>query len=173
MQPAVKRANNLAVVLVLVHLGAAPAARAQRGPSTPDERERAVRVAHTLEVSPLDENLRADRQWAMTWLIEVPDIQVKLCPAVLGDFLKSKYKYSPEILAQLTLSMAAYGIEHPGQASDPVAQYLAGVEGVLKAYKAILQLKPKAKSAALDELVHRQEKGELKDAVRESAASCK
>lgn len=144
-----------------------------RGPSTPEERTRAVEIAHKLQSDPLDQSLNREREWAIKWLIEVPDIHVELCTNILGDFYKPKYKYSSEITVQLTLSSAASVIEHPDQASDRMAQFVAAVEGALKAYKAILQAKPGAKSKALEELVEKQNEGKLTESVRESAKKCK
>lgn len=166
------RRTLLAVVLVLV-FGVVVAAQNPRGPSTAEERARAVTVAHKLESAPLDESLRSDREWALRWLIEVPDVSVKLCTAPLGNFVKSKYKYSSELIAQLTLSSAAFVIEHPDRASDNLGQYTAGVEGVLKAYNAILTTKPDAKSKALDELAQKQAQGTLDEYMREAVQGCK
>lgn len=167
------RKTILAGVTVVLMGAAATAAAAGRGPSTKEEREKAVRVAHALEAAPLDKSLSSDRKWALLWLIEVPDVHVTLCPRVLGDFLGSKYKYESELFGQLTLSSAAYVIEHPEEAGDPVAQYMGGVEGVLKAYQAILQEKPKAKSKVLDDLLEKQAKGELKNFVQDASKACK
>src|SRR5271169_1070628 len=80
-------------------------------PSTPEERARLVAIAHKLETNPLDPGLHADREWAIKWLIQVPDIHVGICPTILGDY--HKYKYSSEITTQLMLSGAAYTIENP------------------------------------------------------------
>jgi hypothetical protein len=170
--------HRLAMAVVFMMLSMTLAGSAQnppaRGPSTPEERARLVAIAHKLEAAPLDPSLKADRQWAILWLIQVPDLTVSLCPNVLGkDYLKTKYKYSPELTGQLTLSSAAFIIEHPDKASDKLAQYTAGAEGALKAYGAILKDNPKAKYKALDEAVARQEQGQLADFVRENSGSCK
>jgi hypothetical protein len=89
------------------------------------------------------------------------------------DFLKTKYKYSSNLVVQLTLSSAAFIIEHPDQAGDKVAMYAAGAEGLLKAYAAILKDNPKAKWKALDEAVEKQGQGHLADYVRENSQGCK
>jgi len=104
----------------------------------------------------------------MLWLIKVPDIHVSLCSSVLGDYFK--YKYSSELTVQLSFSQGAFVIEHPEQAGDQKAQYVAGAEGALKAYSAILQQKPKAKFKLLDDLLEMQAKGQLKAFVEDAAA---
>ena len=95
-----------------------------------------------------------------------------MCPTAIGDY--HKYKYSAEITTQIILSSAAYAIEHPENEKDSTAQLIAGAEGVMKAYRALLQAHPKEKSKALDELAQKQDQGKLADTVRENAAQgCK
>lgn len=139
-----------------------------QAPSTPEERARLVALAHKLESNPLDPNLRAEREWAIKWLSEVPDIHVSMCPTILGDY--HKYKYFFEITTQLMLAGAEFSIENPDQAKDQVGQYLASAQGALKAYGAILQQSPKAKSKALDEVVEQRNAGKLKELIQESAS---
>jgi len=159
--------------LVLAALVLSPArpglGQDKRGPSTPEERTRFVAIAQKMEQSPLDPGLRPEREWALRWLIEVPDVSVNLCTAPLGDFMKKKYKYSSEIVVQLTFSSGQFIIEHPDQAKDKNAQYLAGVEGALRAYQSILKAKPDAKSKELDDLIQKQTQGTLNEYVREVA----
>lgn len=154
------------VFVCLLCLAGASAALAQ-APSTPEERARLVAVAHRLEANPLDPALHSEREWAITWLIEVPDIHVGMCPTILGDY--HKYKYSSEITTQLMLSGAAFTIENPDQAKDQLAQYVAAAEGALKAYDAILQHDAKAKSKALDEMVQQKNTGKFKETVQDAA----
>jgi len=159
--------------LVLAALVLSPArpglGQDKRGPSTPEERTRFVAIAQKMEQSPLDPGLRPEREWALRWLIEVPDVSVNVCTAPLGDFMKKKYKYSSEIVVQLTFSSGQFIIEHPDQAQDKNAQYLAGVEGALRAYQSILKGKPDAKSKDLDDLIQKQTQGTLNEYVREAA----
>lgn len=161
--------------LAIWFFGACANAQAQRRePSTAEERAREVAITRKLEAAPLDESLRPDRQWAILWLVQVPDIQIKLCVSVLGDYWKSKYKYGPEITGQLTLASAAFVIEHPDKKDDLVAQEVVGVESALKAYQAILKSDPDAKSKALDELLQKQREKQLGDYIRDQAAKlCK
>jgi carboxypeptidase Q len=165
-----KIALSLALILLGVSAGIALQQQAQRGPSTPEERQRFVAIAQKMENAPLDGSLRKEREWGLQWLIQVPDITVELCIAPLGDFMNKKYKYSSEIVTQITFSSGAFIIEHPGQAKDVAAQRLAGMEGALKAYQSILKTKPDARSKALDELLEKQRDGKLADHVQETAS---
>lgn len=162
--------NQVSVGLAVLLLYTMAAAQQKRGPSTPEERKRAVAIARKLEETPLDAGLRPEVQWAIHWIADVPDVQVNLCPQSLGDF--RGYKYAPVIATQVALSSAAFLIEHPDHAGEDVAQYIAGVEGALKAYKSILRSHPE-KSPALDELLRKQDHGELASYVREAGKGCK
>ena len=96
----------------------------------------------------------------------------EVCLTSLGDMAKSKYPYDGEIVLQYTFSMAALVIEHPETVNDPNAQQLAGAEGALNAYRAILRDKPDAKSPALEALLETRTRGELPDFVRKAAIRC-
>ena len=161
-------AMALGVALVF---GQVPAS-ASEARSTPEDLRRFVSVARSLEQAPLEPGARADREWALAWLTEAPDVSVTLCPDALGGMLPEDYPYSGEIVLQDAFSMAAFAIEHPESANDPNARQLAGVEGALTAYRSILRTKPKATLAALDALLQTQSRGELPDFVRKALIGC-
>jgi hypothetical protein len=165
---------KIAVLVLLAQLAWGQTSQG-RGVSTAEERTRFVEIAHKLEGDPLDRGLDRDRDWAMRWLIEVPDVGATVCVAVLGDFMKEKkYKYSGEIVRQLVFSSAAFTIEAPTKAGDKLTQYEAGVKGVLATYQAILRVQPEARSKSLDNLLRKQADGKLSDFIRDAAAKgCK
>ena len=74
---------------------------------------------------------------------------------------------------QLTFSEAKFIIEHPDQANDDYQVYLAGVEGVLRTYQNIKKAKPKVKMEPLEELLVKQQAGQLGEFVRNAMAGCK
>jgi hypothetical protein len=144
----------------------------KRGPSTPEERQRFVALTHKLELSPLDKNLYAEKRWAIGWIDGIPDITVNICPPILGeDFLESRYRYLPEIMGQVAFGNIVFLIEHPDKRGDVVAQYTAGVESALKAYKGILKADPMV-SRTLEDLLQKQSEGKLADFVRETSKAC-
>ena len=148
--------------------------RAQnRGPSTPEERKRAVEIATLLENDPLNKDAKALSQELLVFLIQVPDISVHLCSNVLGDYKKIKGDYAPIITAQLSFSQARFIIEHPDQANDEYQEYLAGVEGVLRTYQNIKRAKPKVKIDPLEDLLAKQQAGQLGEFVKTAMARCK
>jgi hypothetical protein len=65
-------------VVATVAVFSTQAGAQQRGPSTPEERARAVQTAKSLQSDPLAPNVQEDREWLVKWLIEVPDISVKM-----------------------------------------------------------------------------------------------
>lgn len=150
-------------------------AQNKRGPSTPEERANAVKAARLLEAEPFYKDAKKIRGWLTTWIIEVPDISVGICTEYLPGLYGTKDKnYESELVGQMMFASAAFIIEHPDQAKDSVAVNLAGVEGTLRMYEAILKTKPNAKINTLDQLVQKREKGELKAYVEEIATTkCK
>lgn len=151
--------------------GLAPASASEER-SAPDDLRRFVSVTRNLEQSPLEPSLKGDREWALSWLTEVPDVTVTICADALGGLLKSKYPHAGEIILQNSFAMAAFAIEHPERASDPNAQQLAGLEGALNAYRSILRDKPEARSPALDALLKTQSRGELPAFVQKAWIRC-
>lgn len=168
------RKAMLLLVLAIALGSAGKATLAQnRGPSTPEERKRAIEIATLLENDPLNKNAKALSSELLFWLIQVPDITVTLCTNVLGDYSKIKGDYSPTIVTQLTFSEAKFIIEHPEQANDEFRVQLAGVEGVLKTYENIKKAKPKVKMEPLEQLLLKQQAGQLADFVKEAMGGCK
>jgi hypothetical protein len=164
----------LAAVFLFSFFCAAQQGQKQRGPSTPEERARFVSIAHKYETNPLDPAISKDREWAILWLIEVPDVHAKMCTEVFGkEYNKEKYAHASDLITQMLLSSGAFVIENPEKAQDDKAQYLAAVEGVLKAYQSIIREKPQATSKALDDLLQKQSQGGLADFVRETSKKCK
>jgi hypothetical protein len=156
---------------VALGCGLMPASAAEPDRSAEDRR-RFVSIARQLEEAPLEPRLEAEREWALEWLTETPDVTVNICGDALGGLLGSQYRHGGEIVVQNMFSMAAFMIEHPEAVNDPVAQQMAGVEGALKAYRSILRVNPEATSPALDSLLQTQSRGALPDFVREAWTTC-
>jgi carboxypeptidase Q len=148
----------------------------KRGPSTPEERAKAVQTARALEVDPLQPGNKDMRTWFTLWLIEVPDISVQVCGEELGPVFHESNRdknFVSEIFGQSMFSSASFIIEHPDQAKDAVAVYTAGVEGSLRAYQSILKTHPEARWPFLDDLIVKQQNGELTKFVEKATAKCR
>jgi len=121
----------------------------------------------------LSKDATAAKEWLTMWLIEVPDISVKVCGTLLGPVLESKKNYSAELVQQLMYSSAAFVIRNPNNAKDDAAVYQAGVEGSLRAYEAILTAKPKARWPFLDDLLAKRSAGQLPAYIASAMPECK
>ena len=135
--------------------------------STPEERMQWVETTRKLESSPLDDSVNKQGEAALKRVSDVHDFHVLLCPALLGEFSGMKYAYAHTITRQYMLASGAFQIENPDKLADAKATALAGVESVLKTYRAILQQKPDAKAKALDDLLKKQSQGKLKDSLKQ------
>jgi hypothetical protein len=145
----------------------------KRGPSTAEERTRFLALTRKLEQTPLDKSLYAEKKWALQWIEDIPDITVTPCPTVLGeDLFSSRYPYASNLLFQVVFGGVAFVIEHPDKKDDQVAQYTAGVESALKAYRGILRADPVA-SRALEELLQKQSEGKLAEFVKAASKDCR
>ena len=134
---------------------------AERGPSTPEERAHFVERVRALEANPLTEGASGTRQSLFEWLTEVPDIEAKVCADLLSKARDDKYPYASEITLHELLAAGVFAVEHRDTAKDDVAMYVAGVEGALRVYEALLKSKPSTKWPPLDELVALRDRGEL------------
>src|SRR5579871_3164081 len=125
----------------------------KRGPSTPEERTRAVKIAHELEDDPLGKSAKEDRQWVIQWIIDIPDITVTECDDFFGTIPKTPRGRMREIVNQMVISSAAFMIEHPDKVKDDQAVATAGLLGALKAYQSILKEEPDARWPYVDKVV--------------------
>ena len=165
--------GHLIVLVIAVAVCSVQADAQQRGRSTPEERARAVQTAKSLQSDPLAPNVQEDREWLLKWLIEVPDISVKMCTTFLGDLGDSKSGNPGAIIAAMLASEAAFVIEHPEKAKDVGAVYFAGVDGALHSYEAIHSKDASYRLPHLDELIQKRDQGKLADYIHATAKKCK
>lgn len=143
---------------------------AERGPSTPKERAKALRLVRELETDPFGDKSTDSRRWLALWLLDVTDLQVRYCVEVLGGTPAAQRKVRPELLAQIPWSGVAYLIENPSKSKAEI--YLAGVEGALRAYEAMIRTRPDVRAPLLDDLLARRAAGELAAYVAGTSAAC-
>jgi hypothetical protein len=155
-------------------LGAPIAAVAgDRGPSTPEERKQALTYIEDYLSDPLSAHNTDEREWVLKWVIEVPDVHVKVC-MILDQLPKGNKKHGADIFSGEVLAQTAYVLEHPMNTDDLNAQLEAGVEGALRVYAAVVKANEKDRQPFLDDLMKRRDEGTLNDFVKERATqSCK
>ncbi|HEX4642647.1 MAG TPA: hypothetical protein VH161_04240 [Candidatus Acidoferrales bacterium] len=144
----------------------------QRGPSTAEERARAVKVARELESDPLGRDAKDNREWVYKWIEEIPDITVNVCYDFFGKLPKPPRGHSLEIVNQMVISSAAFMIEHPDKVKDEQAIVTAGLLGSLKAYQVILKGEPDARWPYMDKIVQMRDQGKLDDFVSDTRRKC-
>jgi len=107
-----------------------------RGPSTPEERQHALELVEMLETTPDAPEAKDARSWLVIWLSSVPDLTVNFCLDPLGTPQELEPVPS-DLKVQAAFSQAAYQIRHPDADPEGVDVFVAGVEGVLRAYRAL------------------------------------
>lgn len=157
------------ILLALVPL----VAQAARGPSTPEERKRAVEITRRLEREPLARSSIDDRKWLFQWIVDIPDIHVLSCRGPLDVLQRDEEDPYGQILwVQSVFGMAAYLVEHPKKKDDWAAVQIAGIESVLRAYESLRRADSGARWKELDRLVAAQKAGKLRAVVKKEMAEC-
>ena len=151
----------LVVVLAAVSL---PCAAKMRTLSTPEDRERVVDYAHSLEEHPLAKDNLAKRMWLTEWIVKAPEVSVDVCCKELQSLDEVNNTYSEQLRMQAMYSQAAFELEHPDVTNSATIQ-TAGLAGTLRAYRAILRFDPSAKYPVLDNLLSLEKQGKLQKYV--------
>jgi hypothetical protein len=166
------RAAFIPTLALAILLALALPAPGRRGPSTPRERAKAVKLIRQLEQDPYFEGSRDARRWLSLWLFEVPDLQVDICPALFGGTPAERKRIPSEVVAQTLYSGVAFLIENPRKSRVREEIYLAGLLGALQTYEAMIEERPTLRSPLLDGLIGRREAGTLAAHVAEAMQGC-
>jgi hypothetical protein len=138
------------------------------GRLSPEQLASVVAAIRRLEANPLAGDGMEARRNLLVWLTASPDVTVKVCEIVPTTGETVRYPFF-----QFLVSSAAFIIEHPDQANDEVAVNLAGVQGALRTYQVLkARLGNEAKNGAMEELLKKQEQGQLEAHVRAGVARC-
>jgi hypothetical protein len=149
---------QLVTVLFLVCGAAGNAAANAQGGET--DAATFVRLTRALEADPMQDTTKEIRGWMMGWATETKDVSVKIC--LVMDLIPNKDEsHSAILMLQSLFGNAAYQIEHPDKKADQLAQQVAGVESMLKAYSSLLRAHPEKHYAFLDMLLMRRDTGQL------------
>jgi hypothetical protein len=143
-----------------------------RGPSTPEERKRAVETTRRLEREPLSRKSMESRRWLFQWIVEIPDIQVTSCRSPIDPLQADEEGYGQLLYIQSVFGMAAFLIENPARGKDWVAVQTAGIQSVLRAYESLRRADSEARWKELDRLAAAQKAGRLAALVKKEMAEC-
>ena len=153
--------RKLYVLLAITILAASiPAESKTRGPSTPQERARALDYIQSLEQNPLAKDSLDKRMWLTEWIVQVPDFTVNMCCKALESLDSINDTYSNQLRMQAIYSQAAFILQHPKTTSEAKKQ-AAGLAGALRAYQAIQRFDPSAQYPVLDNLLSLEKQGKL------------
>src|ERR1019366_3630732 len=136
-----------------------------RGPSTPEERARAIEYVRSLEENPLAKDGLEKRMWLTEWIMEVPDVTVNTWCQKLQSLAKVNSTYSNQLRMQVIYSQAPCLLQHPEE-TNAVTIQAAGLAGTLRAYRAIQRFHPTAKYPLLDNLIALEKQGKLSQYVQ-------
>jgi carboxypeptidase Q len=138
-----------------------------RGPSTTEERAKVLELNKASELDLMTGVSEQDRTWFIRFLSEVPDISLEIGPVALWCSQSMQKEQQSLGLYHFMLSAVTFKIENPTKAKDAEAVDLAGMEGVLRAYKNLVQKSTNARSATIDEAITLQSKDNLLDFVKQ------
>jgi TPR repeat protein len=139
---------------------------ADRPPSTPEERERAVRLVAELESNFLGPEADASREWLDTWMAEVPDLFFHSCP-LLEREKDEVFPHHLYLIKQAYYAGGACLIQHPEKINDQLTIYIAGVEGALRAYNNLVAKQPTKRNGSMEFLLKTQAAGQLETLVHQ------
>ncbi|MGZ3183453.1 MAG: hypothetical protein ACXU8N_13510 [Telluria sp.] len=143
------------------------AARADRGPSTPEEQARVIQLAEASYADPVGTMTSADGRWFMRWSDEVPDYMFGPdAGAMWFENSDAKGDLRRVMRFQHMLSTAAFQLQHKmhdphTNPADEAARTLAGAEGLLRAYETLVAKNPANRSADVDKLLALRNSGGL------------
>ena len=153
---------SVAVVIIAAVAVSSAQEQAKRGPSTPEERAAVVAFAQRYVQDPLNKDLFEERARLVKVMEGVPDIHVGICAEGMA-WLAKKYKYSGELTSAYLLGNSAYVIRQmeSGRDRNDAAAHLAGLDAAIRTYQSIVSREPKARWKEMDQLVGKQQSGEL------------
>jgi hypothetical protein len=161
--------RHLLIPAALIGVLAAPAQARGRGPSTPEERDRVVKLAVEAGKDPLGA-LAQDGRWFDKWLDEIPNITFGPEPPARWCESNAKGDLRRIIPFEYALGGVAYQIQHqiaePKTLDEKMAVHQAALEQVLRAYESLRDAKPENRSSKMDEALALRDKGGLADFVK-------
>lgn len=158
--------RTCAFLVLALGIASAPA-RAERGPSTPEERARVVQLADAANRDPIGVMTSSDGRWFMKWSDEIPDY---MFGPDKGAFWMENGAGKGDMRRVMRfhhmLSTAAYQVQHEiaDPQKDPAAmeaKTIAGIEGLLHAYEILKDKRPENRSEEMDKAITMRDQGKL------------
>lgn len=168
------RTNHAALVtVVLVVVMTLASAWAEPRKSTPKERQRIVDLSKQYEKNILAPEAKKLASEVFDWWVEVPDVTLNWCSELLTDEMPQDQDLAGAVRLQGLVAGGVFVLEHPQQASDDRAIWIAGLEGVVRAYQNLLELDQGHRDDFLDKLVEIGSAGKLGEYVDTHSEECR
>ena len=168
-----RRVFALVGLLAWSFASAAPGATGEpRGPSTAEERARALSLVDLIETRPTSPEAKEARSWLMLWLAAIPDMTISVCLDPLGDAADRK-SLPADLAIHPVVAQAAFMIRHPEAKPKDTEVYVAGVLGALRTYEAMRAAGGVAELAAFEKLAKERAAGTLERGVEARSRRCK
>jgi len=152
-------------------LAGAPVAAAS-GVSSPEERKRIVELSKAYESDVLAPDAKERATEIVKWWTDAPDLTVNWCASLLSGEKPASKDLAGAMVVEGIASAGVFVIENPVRASDSRATWIAGLEGIVRAYKQVLAKHEGSKDAFLDKLSDLQAAGKLGEYVDAHSAGC-
>lgn len=135
-----------------------------KGTLTKDQLHEIAALIDETEMNPTSERSEELRQTLSLWLVESPDIIVRIYNTLE---LSDEYKYKPLFTTQAMLLSAKYVIRNPEMKKEHFAIQLQTLEGLLDMYAKLVSTEgDPAKDSKLDALVQKRADGLLEAHVQ-------
>jgi hypothetical protein len=152
-------------------LFASPVAAAKKT-STPEQRAKVVELSKQYEADVLGPKSKDLATVLVKWWTDVPDLTVNWCANLLVDERPSE-EYAGAMTVQSLVAAGVYVIEHADQGPTNRDVWLAGMQGVVRAYQNVLARDPAKKDDFLEKLSELQRTGKLGEYVDAHSSTCK
>ncbi|MDL2356358.1 MAG: hypothetical protein QFF03_13970 [Pseudomonadota bacterium] len=166
----VRKLFTLVALFGALTTSAAAQTPVERGPSTAEERARVATIVQASRKDPLGA-LAANAAWFEQWISAIPDYTLNADPVAKWCDRRATGELRGATRFIYGTSAVDYQIKHnipePKTPADVAAVSLAGLEGVLAAYEALLAKDPANRSRKMDAALVRRSKGELPAFVNE------
>ena len=164
--------RSWAILVVALALASSQAAAAGKS-STPKERLKIVELSKQYEADILGPKSKDLATVLVKWWTDVPDLSVNWCANLLVDERPSSKELASSVTVQALLAAGVYVMEHADKPMTNRTVWLAGMEGVVRAYQNLLGRDPSLKDPFLDKLSDLQHAGTLGEYVDAHSTSCK
>ena len=148
-------------------------AQENRGPATAQERERVMTLTTLAEKDPMAFMSSTDARWFQKWTEDVPDYSFGPDKGAFWFFQQTnKSELGRLIRFYHDLYSASFQVKNQvldaeKNPNDLDAKTLAGVEGLLRMYEAVLVKRPELRNAEIDRVIDLRNKGELAAFVKQ------